>query len=325
MWTALAAGSALAFVIGSMVYVCQFRGASRYTSVTEYLRKSWPVFAPLNCLLYLFTHPRGRKPIPSVEEFPELAPIREQWQAIRDEAIRLHEQRQFELTVRPDSPAHYDIGFRTFFKHGWSKFYLKWYGYTYASARTLCPDTVAIIEGIPSVNAAMFSLLPPGAQLTRHADPMACSLRYHLGLATPNSDNCFINVDGVAYSWRDGTAFMFDETYPHFARNDSDQYRLILMCDIDRPLRLPGRIVNFFYKQLAKLLTVPNTEGDRRGLGNVLFATLAPVAGRVKKLKYTNRPLYLCIKYAVNLTVIALLLLFATAVLQVLFRFAALI
>ncbi|MGH6634584.1 MAG: aspartyl/asparaginyl beta-hydroxylase domain-containing protein, partial [Gammaproteobacteria bacterium] len=54
------------------------------------------------------------------------------------------------------------------------------------------------------------------------------SLRYHLGLVTPSSDDCFINVDGVPYSWRDGEAFLFDETYLHYARNDSDQYRLIL-------------------------------------------------------------------------------------------------
>lgn len=324
MWVVLAMGSILIVVVGSMTYVCQFRGTTRYASVSEYLRKSWPIFAPLNCLLYLFTQPRARKSILRVEDFRELAPIREEWQTIRDEAVHLYQQRHFESVRNPDSPAYYDIGFRTFFKYGWSKFYLKWYGYTHASARELCPITVKILERLPSVNGAMFSLLPPGSQLTRHADPLACSLRYHLGLVTPNSDDCFINVDGVSYSWRDGTAFVFDETYLHFAKNNSDQYRLILMCDIERPLNPLGRFVNFFYKQLAKLTIVPNTAADKRGLGNVLFSKLAPLSAEVSKLKGTNRKLYLLIKYTVNLTLVALLLFFVAVLLQVLFRLAAL-
>lgn len=325
MWVMFAVGSVLLFAIGSMIYVYRFRGATRYAGVSEYLRKSWPIFAPLNCLLYMFTQPRARKPIVSTDHFRELAPIREQWETIRDEAVRLHQQRHFDSTKNPDSPAYYDVGFRTFFKYGWSKFYLKWYGYTHASAKELCPSTVRILERIPSVKGAMFALLPPGSQLTRHADPMACSLRYHLGLATPNSDDCFINVDGVSYSWRDGTAFMFDETYLHFAKNNSDQYRLILMCDVERPMNLLGRPVNFVYKQLAKLTIVPNTDADKRGLGNVVFSRLAPLAGQVGKLKSTNKMLYLAIKYTVNLTLIVLAVSLMIGVFQLLWRLVALL
>ncbi|MGT2494830.1 aspartyl/asparaginyl beta-hydroxylase domain-containing protein [Cupriavidus basilensis] len=46
-------------------------------------------------------------------------------------------------------------------------------------------------------------LQPP----VRQAEPapataFAGSLRYHLGLATPNDDRCFIEVDGERHSWR---------------------------------------------------------------------------------------------------------------------------
>jgi aspartyl/asparaginyl beta-hydroxylase (cupin superfamily) len=34
---------------------------------------------------------------------------------------------------------------------------------------------------------------------------------------TPNDDRCFIEVDGIRYSWRDGEAVIFDETYIHWA------------------------------------------------------------------------------------------------------------
>lgn len=67
-------------------------------------------------------------------------------------------------------------------------------------------------------------------------DPFAGSLRYHLGLLTPNSERCRIVVDGQAYHWRDGEAVMFDETFVHWAENTTDKTRLILSCDIERPL-----------------------------------------------------------------------------------------
>ncbi|MGH8579755.1 MAG: aspartyl/asparaginyl beta-hydroxylase domain-containing protein [Gammaproteobacteria bacterium] len=298
--------SVVAFVIGCMTYVCRFRGATRYASVTEYLRKSWPIFAPLNCLLYIFTQSRARKSIIATNDFKELAEIQQHWQTIREEAVRLYQQQEFESTKNPESAAYYDVGFRTFYKYGWSKFYLKWYGYTHDSAKESCPNSVRILKRVPSVNGAMFSILPPGSQLTRHADPIACSLRYHLGLVTPNSDDCFINVDGVSYSWREGEAFLFDETYLHYARNDSDQYRLILMCDIERPMNFIGRFVNSYYRQVMKWGIVPNTAADKRGLANAIFSRLAPISGRVRKLKSSNKWLYHLMKYTLNTTLIVL-------------------
>jgi beta-hydroxylase len=320
----LALFSILVFVISSMTYVCRFRGATHYESVTEYLRKSWPIFAPLNCLLYIFTQSRAQKPILDLADFAELAGIREHWQTIREEAVSLYQKGYFESAKHPDSPAYYDIGFRTFFKYGWSKFYLQWYGYTHDSAKELCPNTVKILEKIPSVNGAMFSILPQGSKLTRHADPMACSLRYHLGLVAPNLDSCFINVDGTSYSWRDGEAFLFDETYLHFARNDSDQYRLILMCDIDRPMSFVGSCVNLPYKQFVKLTIVPNTARDKRGIANIVFSRLAPIFAKTKELRSSNKKLYLLIKYAVNLGLIGLVVFLMAVLLRILDRIPSL-
>lgn len=292
----------LGFILGSMLYVYRFRGRVRYGSFKQYLRKGWPIFSPLNCLLYLFTQRRARRPIMGLEDFRELDVIRDNWQTIRDEAVELYRRQVFEQTNKPDSNAYYDIGFRTFYKYGWSKFYLKWYGTTHRSAQAHCPETLRVLEQVPSVNGAMFSVLPVGSKLTRHADPSACSLRYHLGLATPNSDACYINIDGTDYSWRDGEALLFDETYLHYAHNDAERYRLILMCDVARPTWLVGRIVNFFYKGLMRLTVVPNTEGDQRGLANSVFARLAPILANTRALKETNRGRYLAIKYSVNAT-----------------------
>jgi beta-hydroxylase len=304
------------FVLGSLAYVYRLRGQTRFASLTEYLRKGWPVFAPLNCLLYLFTQRRARAPIMDIREFPELAPIADNWETIRAEALELYQSGAIQATSRAGNASAYDVGFRTFFKQGWSKFYVLWYGETLNSAKRLCPKTAAILAKIPQVNGAMFSLLPPGSQLNRHLDPFAISLRYHLGLATPNSDACFIDVDGQVHSWRDGQPLLFDETFLHFARNDSDQHRLILMCDIERPLWGLGSIVNAGYRRVARLTIVPNMEGDQRGLANRVFQGVSPFLQRAKGLKSTHRTAYRVAKYSINLTVISLVFLTAAAILH---------
>ncbi len=300
MWLGVTLFILFAFSLGSIAYVYKWRGITRYDKFGEYIRKGWPIFSPLNCLLYIFTQPRARKSIINLEDFKDLDPLKNNWRTIKEEVIGLHNEQYFEQTKKPDSKACYDIGFRTFFKYGWSKFYLKWYGYTHDSAKKLCPKTLEILEKIPSINGAMFSVLPAGSKLTRHLDPVACSLRYHLGLVTPNSDDCFINVDGSNYSWRDGEGFLFDETYVHYARNDTKDLRLILMCDVDRPTNWFGRIINSIIKILMRLTIVPNVDGDKCGFVNKLFSGLGPILQKTQALKQTNKKLYLMIKYTVN-------------------------
>jgi len=292
----------------SIIYIYKYRGNERYASFGEYIRKGWPIFAPFNCFLYTQTKAEGRKPILSGDFYDDLKVIRENWETIRDEAVALNEDKVFATAHDPDSAAHYDIGFRTFYKRGWSKFYISWYGYTHDSAKRLCPKTVEILKDLKTINGSMFSLLPPGGELTRHLDPFACSYRYHLGLNTPNSDDCFIEVDQNKQSWRDGEAFMFDETFIHFAENNSDKDRLILMCDVERPMGILGRLFNKLYKFSMRWMVVPNTEEDKKGGGNRIFIKLNSFFAMSKALKKKNRKLYKVVKFIFNsLLVVALI------------------
>ncbi len=294
--------------VASIVYVYRFRGEARYASLGEYFRKGWPIFTPLNCALYATTKSRGAHPVLDPAEFPELDLLKQNWQVIRDEGMALVKQNYFDSTKRPGTGGYYDVGFRTFFKYGWSRFYVNWYGYTHHSARRLCPRTVELLKQVPDINGAMFAYLPAGGKLTRHADPVAVSLRYHLGLATPNDDACYINVDGKKLSWRDGQVIMFDETYLHFVNNDTNADRLILMCDVKRPLNIFGVMFNFFYQGMTRGTVVPNTLEDNRGLANRIFAGVAPILARSKALKATNRPMYMVLKWSVNVSLLALLM-----------------
>ncbi len=274
----------LAFV-GSALFI-HFRGRDRFE-----LKRALDftiLLAPINVLMYLFSRVPRRAYI-DPNAFPELAPLREHWQEIRDEAVRLNDEGAIRAAT-----GYNDIGFNSFFRTGWTRFYLTWYGKDMATAEQLCPRTMALLHGIPTLKAAMFASLPPGARLVRHRDPYAGSLRYHLGLATPNDDGCYIVVDGQRYHWKDGEAVMFDETFIHHAENTTQAQRVILFCDIERPLRTaPMRAFNrFFARRVMAAASSQNTEAEAVGGINRFFHYAYQVRLKAKQLKVEHRGLY---------------------------------
>jgi beta-hydroxylase len=297
----------LLYSITCVIYVYRWRGQARYPSLSQYLRKSWPVFAPLNCLLYMATKAAARKAVLDADYLKNIAVLRDNWLIIKEEALALQATGAFEAIKTPGSVGYYDVGFRTFYKRGWSKFYLMWYGTTHNSAKRLCPQTLALLKQVPGIQGAMFSVLPPGSELSLHSDPMASSLRYHLGLDTPNSADCFINVDGIQCSWHNGQDFVFDETYPHYAKNNTEASRLILMCDVERPMNSFGRLFNLLYRFLIKGTLVPNTTEDKTGVFSALFASLAPLSKSAQKLRSERRQLYKLLKLTLNTSLLATL------------------
>jgi beta-hydroxylase len=201
--------------------------------------------------------------------------------------------------IRPPTGDN-DIGFHTFFRRGWKRFYLKWYGSALPSAQALCPQSVALLEKVGAVHGAMFALLPPGARLGPHRDPFAGSLRYHLGLSTPNSDDCWIKVDGESRSWRDGEALVFDETFVHEALNATDTPRLILFCDVERPLAGVMAPVNrWVMRRVMAASATQNVEGEPIGAINRLYARISGIVRAGRELKARNRLLYYSIKNTV--------------------------
>jgi beta-hydroxylase len=259
--------------------------------------------APYSAFAYMASKAPNR-PFLEAAGFPELRRLTDNWQVIRDEGLRLMD----EGMVR-EATAHNDIGFHTFFKRGWKRFYLKWYGDPVPSAEALCPRTVELLSEVPSVHGAMFATLPPGGRLGPHRDPFAGSLRYHLGLRTPNSDACWIEVDGRRYSWRDGEAVVFDETFVHTAGNESDVTRLILFCDVERPMWPPAAAVNrFIMRHVMRATATQNVEGERIGGINRAFGTIHALKEAGQRFKASNRRLYYGMKYAVILAVLVLVL-----------------
>ena len=256
----------LALYVAS-VLVVHLRGRKRLPLKRQLLDHSG-FFAPYNVLMYALSAVPAT-PFPDRRAFPALDRLRDGWQAMREEALHLFDEGYIRSAER-----HNDASFASFFKEGWKRFYLTWYGEPLPSAQALCPRTVALLAGIPEVKSAMFALLPPGAKLNPHRDPFAGSLRYHLGLVTPNADSCRIFVDGEEYSWRDGEDVVFDETYVHWAENRSDTTRVILFCDVARPLRTP--LARSFNRAVSRVLgqatASQNLPEEKVGSVNRLYA-----------------------------------------------------
>ena len=109
----------------------------------------------------------------------------------------------------------------------------------------------------------------PAAKLGAHRDPFA-----GLAALSPRTRHaeltrrCRIIVDGEPYSWRDGEPVMFDETFIHIAENRSDVTRIILFCDVERPLRsraLVSALNHFVRTTLIRASQTENAPGDRVG------------------------------------------------------------
>lgn len=279
-------------LVGSAVFI-HFRGKVRHGFVRQLTDHS-TFMAPINILMYAFSSVPNKPYLPD-GSFPELSILRHNWEKIKEEALALESKELIK-----GSNKYNDIGFNSFFRRGWKRFYIKWYNDFHPSARDHCPHTIQLLKQIPSIKAAMFVVLPAGSRLPEHRDPYAGSLRYHLGLITPNSDKCEIIVDGIPYYWKDGEHVLFDETYVHHAVNDTDKDRLILFCDVERPMKfLVGKMLNrFFGWFIMAAAESPNMDTDKTGFLNKAFRYLYQIRLLGKKIKSYNLKVYYVVKYA---------------------------
>lgn len=279
-----------------------YRGRIRFSVARQFLTHT-NYLAPYNLLVNLCSSVPNT-PILDGKPIQELNLLRENWEEIRNEALSLAEQGEIKAAESLN-----DMGFNSFFKTGWKRYYLKWYGAPLNSAAKQCPKTIELLAKTPSVRAAMFASLPSGGKLTPHRDPFAGSLRYHLGLSTPNSDDCFILVDGEKHAWHDGQDVLFDETYIHEAHNNTTDNRIILFCDVARPLksRLIARINTFLGATVMKASATSNDESDPVGLINRVFGKLYSIRVISRKVKRWNKLIYRTLKYSLYIFLIYLI------------------
>lgn len=130
--------------------------------------------------------------------------------------------------------------------HGdrWKVFLL--YGFKLRSEANCrrCPETASVLAGIPNLLSAWFSILAPRTVIPPHRGISKGIIRAHLGVVAPRDRaNCWMRVGDRVQHWADGRCFVFDDTYEHEVHNDTDQERVVLIVDVERPMRLAGRLL----------------------------------------------------------------------------------
>ena len=120
----------------------------------------------------------------------------------------------------------------------WSALYLVRDGAPTAQAARF-PATMAALAALPLCDVpgrtpnVLFSRLAPGARIPAHHGFVNTRLIVHLGLVVP--PECWLRVGNHRRSWREGEAWVFDDTIEHEAWNGSGTSRIILLFDIWRP------------------------------------------------------------------------------------------
>ncbi|WP_328394026.1 aspartyl/asparaginyl beta-hydroxylase domain-containing protein [Nocardia sp. NBC_00416] len=168
----------------------------------------------------------------------ELVPLLSDWEG-------LPEYHDVDAAQRPISSAT---------PHRWKVFLLYAMGEKPAGNRQRCPQTCAVIDGMPDLFQAFFSFLEGGKSIPAHCGPYRGYLRYHLPLVVPARNPPSIRVKDVTHTWRERESILFDDSWEHEVHNDADELRVVLIVDVLRPLPLPfhalNRLVSVFIRYL---------------------------------------------------------------------------
>ncbi len=134
-------------------------------------------------------------------------------------------------------------------KDDWKFIPLYTYGIKVNSFASFFPETFKIIQHIPNFTTVFFSILKPNTKIASHRGAYKGYLRYHLGVKIPKDyTSCGINIKDEVYHWQDAKSVVFDDTFEHFAWNNSDETRTVLYVDFIRPMPI-------FLVQISKWLT----------------------------------------------------------------------
>ena len=276
--------------------------------LTKYLSNHALLLAPLNFVFAFFARGAGRKSVFAPSIVPGLELVKQNYDAIRGEAKALLDAGVFQRPPAVDEP-----GYNSFEKGGWRQYPIKWYGPTCRpSAADACPQTCSVLESVPSILSAMFVVLPPGGRIGPHHDPVATSLRYHIGLVTPNSEKCALTLDGQAHGWYDGKELLFDQTFLHSVENATDRPRLILFCDVTNPNLRWG--VRHLAGAVNSLLVARMTGSNGNGKLSWVSAAYRPIYRVRAYVKAKVRPRSLFLYNTIKFSAIGTGLLFFFAI-----------
>ncbi len=212
----------------------------------------------------------GNPPVFEPATFPWTDLLERNWDKVRAEALAVLENRNAIPILEQISPDHRRISDGP----KWRSFFLWGYGYQVPTNCARCPQTSWLMEQIPGLNSAFFSILEPGIHIRRHRGVTKRIVTCHLGLIVPKAEpaaeaggaprDCRMAVDDQMVRWQEGKCLVFDDTYFHEVWNDTNETRVVLLIQFKRPIRLPGRLLGDLF--LAAVRRSPFVQEARRNL-----------------------------------------------------------
>jgi aspartyl/asparaginyl beta-hydroxylase (cupin superfamily) len=203
----------------------------------------------------------GDTPVFDKSVFPWIKDFEADWKKIRAELEEVLHTREQLPSFHELSPDQYRISKGD----NWKTFVFYAFGERFDPNCARCPETARLLDRVPRLRNAWFSILAPRYRIPPHKGPTNGIIRIHLGLIVPrDSAHCQIRVDQEVFGWEEGKCVVFDDYFEHEVWNDTDEQRVVLFLDVDRPLRPLGRLINALL--LAGIRRSPYVRDARRNM-----------------------------------------------------------
>lgn len=228
-------------------------------------QRCWKIMLPLglkfvysvDSFYQAFSHV-ANKPFFETHEFPWSQSLEKNWQLIRSELDNILSHRKDLPNFQDVSPEQLELSL----DDNWKTFFFYAYGFAVPWSISQCPETNKLLQQIPGMTTAFFSILGPNKHLPPHRGPYKGVMRYHLGIKIPKPKDCAIRVGNETRQWEEGKSLIFDDTFQHEAWNNSSEDRVVLFVDFIRPMRFPASFIN---KIMIKLIAYsPFVIGNKR-------------------------------------------------------------
>jgi len=176
------------------------------------------------------------------ENFPWLADFEAQTPAIREELLNLLQTKKEGFHPYMHYPAGVPLNQWVELNNSmrWRSLDLWKDGGRIEEHAAVCPRTMAALDAVPLsfipgvAPCALFSALEPHTHIPAHAGVTNARSLVHLPLIVPGPAR--FRVGNEVRDWKEGEAWVFDDTLEHEAWNDADQLRVIMIVDVWNPL-----------------------------------------------------------------------------------------
>ena len=160
------------------------------------------------------------QPVFDPELFDWLPELEKNWTTVRDEWDHVLGDKSALPPLRLISPDHGLIAT----DDRWKSFVLWGYGLRSEENCARCPETARLLERVPGLLSALFSVLDPHCHIPRHTGLTKAIITGHLGLHIPHHpDRCHMEIADTDHVWQEGRMILFDDIHPTALHGSADQ------------------------------------------------------------------------------------------------------